>query len=159
MKDTPRPIATSEYMLVAKLWYDAWHETQAPYVPDALIALRTKPDFLRRLQDMGDRACTIGPTNAPFGFCAIKDDALDQLFLHPRARGTGAATALITDAEMRLRNAGVTKASLDCLKENTPALRFYSKMGWTSEGVQSVVLDTSAGPFDLDCVVMTKKLL
>lgn len=159
MTDQPRPIATSEYALVAELWHDAWHETQAPFVPDALIKLRTRPDFLRRLKEMDDRARTIGPVGAPVGLCAIKDDELDQLFVHPDARGTGIAAALITDAETRLRDAGITKAVLDCLQENTPALRFYTKMGWSSEGVQTVELDTSAGPFQIDCVVMSKTIV
>jgi GNAT superfamily N-acetyltransferase len=158
MSNTPRKIKRHEQAAVAALWHDAWHETQAPFVPNALISLRTKPDFLRRLIAMGDLARVIGPANAPLGFCATKNDELNQLFVSPQARGTGAAAALVKDAEDRLRAAGTTTAHLDCLKENTAAIRFYEKMGWTAQGVQPATLDTSAGPFALDCIVFTKTL-
>lgn len=159
MPHLPRLIAPSELPAVAQLRHDAWHETHAPYVPAELIALRTAPDFLRRLNDMGDGARTIGAPNAPLGFCAIDGDQMDQLFLAPAARGTGAAARLLTDAEDRLRAAGCTVAHLDCLKENAPAIRFYEKAGWTAEGVQQVDLNTSAGPFRIDCLVFSKRLV
>jgi GNAT superfamily N-acetyltransferase len=155
---TPRPLTPDDYGPVAQLWYDGWHETQAPFVPKALVALRTQTDFHKRLVAMGDLARTIGPVDAPLGLCAIKDAEMYQLFLSPDARGTGAATALLVDAENRLRMSGVIRAHLDCLEDNTRAIRFYQKMGWTAQGVQSSALDTSAGPFMLDCMLFTKAL-
>jgi GNAT superfamily N-acetyltransferase len=154
----PRPIAASEHGAVAQLWHDAWHETQAPFVPAGLTRLRTLPDFNKRLIEMGDLGRTIGPKGAPIGFCAIKDDELYQLFVSPEARGTGAAAALLKDGEDRLHHAGITQAKLDCLKENAVAIRFYEKMGWAAQGVQPAKLDTSTGPFVIDCAIFSKRL-
>ncbi len=145
--------------MVARLWHNAWHETQAPHVPASLIALRSGPDFLRRLEDMGEHARTIGSPDAPLGLCAIDGNHMDQLFVAPTARGTEAAALLLADAEDRLRAAGTITAHLDCLEENAPAIRFYEKMGWTSQGVQPVNLQTSAGPFRINCVVFAKRLV
>lgn len=104
----PRPVAQADLTPLARLWHHAWHETQAPYVPATLVALRTEPDFLKRLTAMGDRVRTIGPISAPLGFCAIDDDQMDQLFLAADARGTGAGAILLADAETRMRTNGIT---------------------------------------------------
>ena len=154
----PRKIDPSEQFAVATLWHDAWHETQAPFVPAELAAQRDQPDFLRRLVAMGDLARVIGPIGAPTGFCAILDDELDQLFISPQARGTGAGAILVKDAEDRLRASGINQAQLDCLKENTDAIRFYEKMGWTSQGLQPIALGTSTNAVIVDCIVFAKIL-
>ena len=154
----PRPVTQADLIPLARLWHQAWHETQAPFVPATLVALRTEPDFLKRLTAMGDRVRTIGPISAPLGFCAIDDDHMDQLFLAAHARGTGAGAILLADAETRMRANGITHAQLDCLKENAAAIRFYQKAGWAAAGIRSVPLYTHAGPFSFDCMVLTKAL-
>lgn len=155
---TPRPLAPQDIAPLAQLWHAGWHETQAPHVPNALINLRTLASFTERLIAMEDRARCIGPLGSPLGICAIKPNELNQLFVSPNARGTGAAAALLADAEQRLGAQGTTSAFLDCLPENEPAIRFYSKCGWIASGIEIAHLDTSAGLFELPCLIFRKDL-
>ena len=150
-----RPIAAREHGAVAQLWHDAWHEAHALHVPAELSAIRSLPAFLHRIAGMGDRARTIGPEGAPLGLCAINGRQMEQLFVASAARGTGVAAALLTDAEERMRAAGVVSAYLDCIPQNMTAIRFYEKMGWSSTGIHPVTLNEA---ITLDCIVFTKSL-
>jgi GNAT superfamily N-acetyltransferase len=91
-----------------------------------------------------------GPVGAPLGFYYIKDDELYQFYLAAEARGTGAAAALMADAEARLLELGITTPWLACAMGNARAARFYEKAGWTRARVESVPTETSAGWFPLD---------
>jgi hypothetical protein len=51
----------------AHLWHAAWHETQAPFVPAALIAQHSLESFKTRLAQMGERLQIAGPIGAPIG--------------------------------------------------------------------------------------------
>ncbi|MEL6957996.1 MAG: GNAT family N-acetyltransferase [Pseudomonadota bacterium] len=163
-----RAARSEDYAPLAQLWYDTWHETQAAGLPDELKALRTLPDFERRLRALGDDLKVFGPRGAPVAFCATTDtpDApeahgtaeLYQLFASPAARGTGAAAVLMEDAECRLIAKGHKRAHLKCLADNVRALRFYEKCGWRNVGVQPVSIDTSDGPMQIDGAVLIKDL-
>jgi GNAT superfamily N-acetyltransferase len=155
---TPRPAQPEDIKPTAQLWFDAWHETQAPHVPDSLIAQRTLPSFETRLTAMGDLLRVAGPLSAPIGMCAIRGRELHQLFIAPAGRGTGVAAALLTDAEQRMARAGETTAFLDCLIENEPAQRFYARHGWIEQGIEIAQLDTLDGPFELPCLIFHKVL-
>jgi GNAT superfamily N-acetyltransferase len=157
----PRKADRSEVAAIATLWHEAWHETQAPFVPYALIRLRTMDEFKNRVAEMISNTDTLrvaGATGAPIGMCAIKPDELYQLFVAPAGRGSGIAAALLDDAEQRLVAAGSKRAFLDCLDENEPAKRFYSRQGWVPTGVQTTKLETSDGPFTLPCMIFEKEL-
>ena len=91
-----------------------------------------------------------GNLGAPLGFCAIRHDELDQLFVSPAARGTGLAAALVADAERRLAGHGVTLAWLACAIGNDRAAHFYEKCGWRRAGTVVNRLETTEGPFDLE---------
>ena len=81
-----KPVATikvrdaeaAEAEALAKLWHGARHEAHASIVPPALTRLRTLQNFTTRLRE-----------------------ALDHLFVASHARGSGAAAALLVDAEAR----------------------------------------------------------
>lgn len=162
----PRPLSDADILPLARLWYDVWHETQAGPLPEELAALRTLPDFERRLRDVMDDVRAIGPVEDPGAFCAIRETPADpsgtvelyQLFVGQSLRRTGAGRMLMSDAESRMRAAGHTRAHLKCLTENTTALRFYESCGWVTFGIQDVMLDTSAGPFKVACTVLKKEL-
>ena len=158
MIHTPRRAEPNEIGPTTDMWHDIWQETQAPFVPDDLIRLRTKDDFHARLIQMADRLRVIGPEGAPFGLCVIDEDQLDQLYVARPARGTGAAKALLQDGENRLLATGTTHAHLDCLIENTAARRFYTRHGWQETGIESVAPKTSTGIFRIDCMVLEKRL-
>ena len=80
----------------------------------------------------------------------LKGDELDQLYVAAEARGAGAATALINDAEARLASNGVETAWLACAIGNERAARFYEKSGWRRTESFVSHLDTINGPFDLE---------
>ena len=82
--------------------------------------------------------------------CAIRDDELYQLFVSGHARGTGAALALIVDAERRLLESGVTTAWLACAIGNDRAARFYERNGWRRAGTTTNVAETDRGPCALE---------
>lgn len=159
MIHAPRRAEPNEIGPTTDMWHDIWHETQAPFVPDDLIRLRTKDDFHVRLVHMADRLRVIGPDGAPFGLCVIDEDQLDQLCVARAARGTGAAQALLEDGESRLFANGTSRAHLDCLIENIAARRFYARHGWQERGIEPVALKTSTGTFQIDCMVLEKRLV
>lgn len=84
------------------------------------------------------------------GFCLVRGDELYQLFVAAEARGTGAAAALVADAEARLAVAGVEVAWLACAIGNERAARFYEKCGWRRVGTMINPLDTPDGVLPLE---------
>lgn len=145
--DAPRPMAPPDLVPLAQLWFDGWVEAHADHVPDELIALRTLASFKTRLTGFEDGLRVAGPIGAPLGFCAIRDEKLDQLYVSPRARGSGLAATLLSDGEARLAAKGVRRAKLICLIENTRAAHFYERQGWANKGPSDEVLQTLDGPY------------
>ncbi len=66
-----------------------------------------------------------------------------------QARGSGAAAALMADAEARLAKSGVETAWLACAIGNHRAARFYEKCGWCRVGVVTYQAETATGYFPL----------
>ena len=102
--------------------------------------------------------CVVGPAGAALGLCALKGDELNELFVSPRAHGTGVAAALIADAEARLAARGVELAWLACAVGNMRAARFYEKSGWRNAGTFVMLSETSNGPFPVDQWRFEKRL-
>jgi GNAT superfamily N-acetyltransferase len=94
----------------------------------------------------------------PLGFCAIRDDELDQLFVSPEARGTGLAARLLADGEARLAARGVKRAHLLCVIENTHAAAFYARKGWENVGAAIEAVQTENGPFRFKLLRFEKSL-
>ena len=158
MTHVVRKAEEAETPALGRLWFHAWREAHEPYVPAELTRIRTLASFGERLRLFGDALRVIGPIGAPLGLCVVKDDELNQLFTAPEARGTGAAQALIADAEARVAAAGHTAIWLDVVIENARAIRFYEKTGWRRKSEQVVGLDTLDQPFDLKVLIMEKPL-
>jgi ribosomal protein S18 acetylase RimI-like enzyme len=153
-----RPAEAAEIDHLARLWHDAWHASHAPLLPAELTRLRTLESFRERLQAMLADTRVAGPLGAPVGFCATKGEELYQLFVSAGARGSGAAAALIADAEARLAERGVVTAWLACAVGNARAARFYEKSGWRLAGTVTNPADTSSGPFLLQVWRYEKRL-
>ena len=88
----------------------------------------------------------------------MQKDELYQLFVAAEARGSGVATALITDAEARLAAAGVETAWLACAIGNERAARFYENRGWRRAGTMINPLDTPDGVLPLEVWRYEKRL-
>jgi ribosomal protein S18 acetylase RimI-like enzyme len=153
-----RSADAAELDALALIWHDAWHEAHAPIVPAELTRIRTLENFRTRLQDALAFARVVGPPGAPVGFCIVKGDELYQLFVAATARGTGAAAALIDDAEARLARSGIETAWLACAIGNDRAARFYEKRGWHRAGTIVNELDVPHGRFQLEVWRYEKKL-
>lgn len=145
-----RSAETTELDRLAAIWHEVWHESHAPLMPAELTRLRTLENFRDRLEALLPVIRVVGQAGSPSGFCITRDDELYQLYLSVDARGTGAAIALLADAEARLSTGGVKVAWLACAVGNDRAARFYEKFGWRRAGTEEIEVDTSEGPFALE---------
>ncbi len=153
-----RPAEPSELDALARLWWQGWRDAHLTLVPEALVALRTLDSFTDRMAAALPGVRVFGPVGAPLGFYFLKDDELYQFYLAAEARGTGAAAALMADAEARLLALGITTPWLACAMGNARAARFYEKSGWSLARTENVPTETSAGWFPLEVWRYEKRL-
>jgi GNAT superfamily N-acetyltransferase len=132
------------------LWSDGWRDAHARIVPAELTRLRTRDSFRDRLRADLAHVRVVGPPGAPVAFFMLKDAELYQFYVSAPARGSDVAAALMTDAEARLAETGVTTAWLACAIGNDRAARFYDKCGWRRVGTMLNVLETPEGAFPLE---------
>jgi GNAT superfamily N-acetyltransferase len=142
-----RPADPAEIDLLARIWYDAWQDAHADILPPDLRRRRTLDSFRERLRAELPNVRVVGsPAATPaVGLCFVRGDELCQLYVSSASRGTGAAAALIADAESLMREAGVETAWLACAVGNDRAARFYEKHGWRRAGVVMYEPDDSGG--------------
>ncbi|MGR3503091.1 GNAT family N-acetyltransferase [Pseudaestuariivita sp.] len=136
---------------IAAIWHAGWHEAHAAIVPQTLTDLRTLENFTDRLAALIPHTRIAMTTAGPVGFVSLLKDEVYQVYVAPAARGTGAAAALMHDAEARLARLGATRAWLSCATGNTRGAAFYERAGWTRTREEDTPLATSAGPFMLRC--------
>src|SRR5512132_437740 len=84
---------------LARLWYDGWQDAHAQILPVELRRVRTLDSFRQRLRTALPDTRVVGPPSGPSGFCITKGDELYQIYVSTQARGSGAAGALMADAE------------------------------------------------------------
>lgn len=145
-----RAAEASEVDVLARLWRQGWLDAHLAIVPETLVALRTLESFTDRMAVALPRVRALGPVGAPLGFHLIKADELNQFYLAGEARGTGAAQALMADAETRLREAGIATPWLTCAIGNARAARFYQKAGWTMARTETVPTEIPDGTYPLE---------
>lgn len=155
---TPRRAEAADLAPAAAIWKAGWREAHEALVPPELTRIRLAEDFAARLTAFGDGLRVLGPVGAPLGLCAVVGDELNQLFVSPAARGTGAAAALIADAEARIAAMGAAEAWLDVAIGNDRARAFYEKSGWRLTETADVALATVEGPFTLRVWIFRKPL-
>jgi GNAT superfamily N-acetyltransferase len=105
-----RPADPADLDPLARIWYDGWQDAHLGVLPPALARRRTLDSFRKRLRTALATLRVVGPPAAPIGFCLVHGDELCQLYVAAASRGTGAAAALIADAESRMRDAGIQTA-------------------------------------------------
>ena len=135
---------------LARIWFDGWQDAHADILPAELARLRTLDSFRERLHTAIDTVRVAGPDGTPLGFSMVKGDELYQLYVSPRARGPGAAAALVHDVIAQFREAGIQTGWLACAIGNDRAARFYEKTGWTRVRTMTSQLPTPEGIFPLD---------
>lgn len=145
-----RSATEAEIDRIAQIWYDTWHSVQAQIVPAELARVRTLGSFRQRLLQALPSVRVVGPQGDPIGFCIVRDDEVYQLFVAARGQGSGAAAALLVDAEARLQADGVTTAWLACAIGNDRAARFYEKSGWRRVGTMINQSVTPDGTYPLE---------
>ena len=143
---------------LARIWYQAWRDAHVGLVPTGLVELRSLEDFTRRLPEFLPEFRVAGPPGAAVGFCALKDDELEQLFVVAAARATGVAAALLADGEARLHERGVATARLTCVIGNHRAARFYEKHGWTRTGTEIGRMTSASATFEVPLWRYEKRL-
>ncbi len=147
---TLRDATPADVEALLPIWYDGWQGAHASIVPEALRRIRTMQNLRGRMPAMVPRMRVAELGGRPVGFCVLRDDELDQLYVAADARGAGVAAALVADAEERLSAAGHDVAWLACAIGNDRAARFYDKSGWTRAGEVTIELDTPEGTFPLN---------
>jgi ribosomal protein S18 acetylase RimI-like enzyme len=153
-----RPAQRAEIHKLARIWYDGWQDAHADILPEELARVRTLESFQERLEAALEDVRVAGAPGDPVGFCMIHEDELYQLYVSPRARGTGIAAALLADGEARLTASGTATAWLACAIGNQRAARFYEKCGWRRVGNMINRLDTPQGIFALEVWRYEKRL-
>ena len=144
-----RPLRLADLPAASALWHQGWHDAHASVVPEALTALRTLANFHERLARDISRSRAAVAGEALLGFSILKENEVYQFYVAPGARGTGAAGALMADAEAQLRAAGHKSAWLACTVGNVRAGRFYEKSGWHRAATETMSFETSGAPFPL----------
>ena len=155
---TPRSPEQTEIRAVADIWWQSWHDAHGDIVPNELVEVRTRESFFNRVQDKMDIVRVVGSIGDPLGMCFVVGEQMKQLFISELARGTGAASSLLQDAEHILKISGVKTAWLSCAVGNVRAERFYIKSGWSKVGKMIEDLETQNGIFKLETWRFEKEL-
>jgi GNAT superfamily N-acetyltransferase len=103
--------------------------------------LKARPDFHGALAFVDDQA--VGLINCFTGFSTFAAKPLlniHDVVVHEKRRGQGIGQALLAWAEVRARELGCCKLTLEVLSENTRAMASYQQAGFAP-----YVLDPAAG--------------
>lgn len=145
-----RPADPLEIDHLARLWSDGWQDAHAAILPVELGRRRTLESFRDRLFDKVPQTRVTGPLGRPTGLCMVQENELDQLYVLAEERGSGTASALLSDAERRIAASGAVTAWLACAIGNNRAARFYGKDGWRLVGRMITKLATPEGIYPLE---------
>jgi GNAT superfamily N-acetyltransferase len=119
---------------VARLFHDAWHETQAPLQDPVKVKYRGIGFFEDRLRSRSNTCAAYGNDQLA-GFVSWSDDALNSLFVHKDFRNQGVGFKLLKFAEEQMFNVGHARIELKCVYGNTAAKRFYERHGWRADRI------------------------
>ncbi len=124
----------SDISKVAALYHSVWHETQAPFMPDAEITRRSMEFFADRMTALLKTTLVTEHNGEVAAFAAWRGRLLGQIFVAIPHRGAGTASSLLTASEVEMAKEGTAEAELHCVVGNERARRFYKRMGWHHGG-------------------------
>lgn len=131
-----RRAAAEDAPLIARLKLEAWKTTYRGIYPDELIdgwdmAERTERERAK-LASPGMTGFIIETEGRPCGFMFIEDNGgvyIPALYLLSEYRGRGIGSAAFWLIREYCRERGYKAFTCNCNAHNSPALRFYAKMG------------------------------
>lgn len=155
---TLRPAVEADLASIAEIWHVGWVDGHEDFVPDELLAHRTRATFdVRAAGRIADTTVAVSDGSV-VGFVMVVDDELEQLYVDRSARGTGAADELIAAAEQQIaRDHDV--AWLAVVAGNARARRFYERTGWVDAGPIDYQATTDDGTFTVPSHRYEKPLL
>jgi GNAT superfamily N-acetyltransferase len=175
-----RPAQPGDAAEIAVIWHDGWRDGHLGHVPEELIAERSMRSFQARAAQRavlapgsGDPGSTAAQGTvaadgsstvvalvgaAVAGFVMVVGDEVEQVYVSRVHRGTGAAGALLAEAERIVRAGGHHRAWLAVVPGNIRALRFYRSHGWTDDGGIFYPAAAAGGPVLVSCRRYMKEL-
>lgn len=113
-----------------------------------------KPWSADDFRDLKNSGCEIVASKNGF---IIWRNVLDEaeiitIGVHPSARGTGIAIAMLGIMENEIKKAGATKIFLEVSAENVPAINLYKKCGFIQNGRRPKYYD------GVDAILMVKEI-
>jgi ribosomal protein S18 acetylase RimI-like enzyme len=129
-----RPACIADSDAVAEIWSRGWRDGHLGNVPDELLAFRTPESFGPRAAERVDDTVVAVVDDAVVGFVMVVDDEVEQVYVAAHQRGTGAATALLAEAERLVHAHGHDEAWLAVVAGNARARRFYERNQWIDTG-------------------------
>jgi GNAT superfamily N-acetyltransferase len=130
---TVRPAVATDRDSISAIWHVGWREAHLGRVPDELLPHRERHHFHERVPVMLDSTTVAVAGPAVVGFVMVHGDEVEQLYVDPSARGTGAAAALLARGEAVI-GAHSDRAWLAVVDGNARARRFYERNGWSDSG-------------------------
>jgi putative acetyltransferase len=156
-----RPATADDVEAIADLFHRGWHEVHPGRVPDGLTERRTREAFgdrvARRVAETDET--TVADVDGEIaGFIMVAGDEAEQVYVDGAYRGTGVATALLTEAERQIAGAGHDVAWLVVVRGNERAQAFYAKQGWVDEGDHDYPVTALGDSFISPCRRFTKRV-
>jgi GNAT superfamily N-acetyltransferase len=142
---------------IATIWYLGWRDGHLGHVPDSLHEHRRLVHFRARVPPRVPRTTVATIASAIVGFVTVHDDEVEQVYVAERARGGGAAQALLRHAEEVIA-AGFDTAWLAVVAGNARARRFYERNGWRDAGGFDYAAEITGGTIPVPCRRYEKRL-
>jgi ribosomal protein S18 acetylase RimI-like enzyme len=141
---TLRRASAGDVDAIAAVWHRGWQDGHLGHVPDALLPYRRLVDFRQRVPGRLDGTTVALIDSQVVGFVTVHDDELEQIYVAGSARGGGAASALLREAEAMIASR-FELAWLAVVAGNARARRFYARQGWSDAGAIDYAAETAIG--------------
>lgn len=136
---------------IARIWHAGWADGHAGHVPEELYRHRSADSYPPRVRERLGTTWVAERGGTVLGFVVVVDDEVEQLYVDRPARGTGAAQALLRQAESQVAGAGHDRAWLAVVAGNARARAFYERSGWADAGAIEYRAQTATGFVTVPC--------